>query len=131
MNSKDLIVEAERMEQNARKLRDAADVLGNIAPATTLSRNVVPNNSRTRAEHLAEFIAKHGGAATRQEIVRESGIKPGTIASLLGSKKRFRKDAHGKWHIKNPNEVAHARENGHADVGHQSVSQETPQAAHA
>lgn len=130
MNSKDLIQEAERMEQNARKLRDAADVLGSINRLTSAAQSM-PNNSRTRAEHLAEFIAKHGGAATRQEIVRESGIKPGTIASLLGSKKRFRKDAHGKWHIKNPNEVAHARENGHADVGHQSVSQETPQAAHA
>lgn len=122
------------MEQNARKLRDAADVLGNTTPAATLSRNAVPNNSRTRAEYLADFICRNGGAASRQEIVRESGLKPGTIASLLGSKKRFRKDAHGKWHIKNPNEVAHARTNGnseHVEVGHQLASQDAPQTAHA
>ncbi len=96
MNSrKELLALAVRLESDARKLRDAAEVLGHGSKI-----EAEPYNG-TRAEQLAAFIARHNGSgASRTEILQESGIPTGTVASLLGSGKRFKKDANGNWHVR-------------------------------
>ncbi len=89
--------QAQWHEEVASKMRETAEVVKRgigVADAN--------GESKTMADRLAEFLEKRGGAATRQEIVKRSGIKSGTIASLLGSKKRFHKDDLGKWHIGAP-----------------------------
>lgn len=96
MSTKDMIRAATRMEEDARKLREAADILDH-------SVRFEPQETHgTRADQLVAFIEKRGGKATRTEIVRESGVPTGTVASLLGSKKKFVKDAKDFWHVKAP-----------------------------
>ncbi len=98
---KQLLATAIRLESDAKKLREAADILSHgskIEPE--------PYNG-TRAEQLAAFIAKHNGSgASRTEILAESGIPTGTVASLLGSGKRFHKDANGHWHVRKSSKSA-------------------------
>lgn len=91
MSTKEILKTADKFEADARKLREAAEIL-----AHSTSGEIKPY-SGTRAEQLAAFIQEHGGAATRTEIVEESGIPPGTVASLLGTGKRFAKDHRGYW----------------------------------
>ncbi len=91
----DLDSQASHFEEAAKKLREAAAVLrGGV------SEYDGNGHLKTRAETLAEFISRKGGSATRQEIIREAGIPAGTVASLLGTKKRFHKDEMNKWHVK-------------------------------
>lgn len=104
MMSKELIREAEMLESQAKTLRAAASVISNHPHLNTAS------NTQTRAEQLKQFINDHGGAATRQEIIAGAGIPAGTVASLLGSKKKFRKDQRGFWNIKGPEKNAVAAE---------------------
>lgn len=103
MNTKEMVKTAERLEEDAKKLREAADILEHNIRFEPSAYN------GTRAEQLESFIREHGGAVTRTEIVKNSGIPHGTIASLLGSNKRFFKDAKDNWHIK----PAAAMTNGH------------------
>lgn len=94
MSTKEMVKTAEKLELDAKKLREAADIMQHnirFEPSTF---------DGTRAEQLAAFIEKHGGKATRTEIVEESGIPPGTVASLLGTGKKFEKDKSGFWHSK-------------------------------
>ena len=94
MSTKDMIRTATRMEEDAKKLREAADILEH-------SVRFEPQETHgTRAEQLAQFIDKCGGKATRTEIVQQSGVPAGTIASLLGSKKKFVKDNRDFWHVR-------------------------------
>ncbi len=92
--TKKLLDQAAKLERDAEKLRAAVAVMNSV------HHEPIPFNG-TRAEQLATFIAEKGGGATRTEIVRESGIPPGTVASLLGTKKKFEKDQNDIWHIKN------------------------------
>ena len=93
MNSKELLKAAVKLESDAKKLRDAAAVIGP-------NLNEPIPYSGTRAQQLEDFIAKKGGGASRLEILEESGIPAGTVASLLGSHKKFVKDKGGVWHSK-------------------------------
>ncbi len=100
MSTKDMIRAATRMEEDAKKLREAADILDHAVRFEPVETH------GTRAEQLAAFIEQRGGKATRTEIVRDSGVPPGTIASLLGSTKKFVKDKSDFWHVKpKPQEV--------------------------
>ncbi len=92
--TKKLLDAAAALERDAEKLRGAAAVLNHV------HHEPIPYEG-TRAEQLAKFIIERGGKASRPEIVRESGIPPGTVASLLGTKKKFEKDDNDLWHIKN------------------------------
>ncbi len=94
MITKDMIRAAAKLEDDAKKLREAAAIMEHtpLVEAT--------DQAGTKAEQLAAFIAAQGGGATRTQIVHGSGIKPGTIASLLGTKKKFQKDGRGYWHVK-------------------------------
>ncbi len=94
MHAKELSNTAAKLESDAKKLREAAEIMNRQNKS-----DPVPY-SGTRAEQLAKFLEGHGGGATRTEIVLESGIPPGTVASLLGSKKKFAKDSKGFWHPK-------------------------------
>ncbi len=94
MSTKDMIRAAEHLEADAKKLREAADIIEHSVRFEPSAQN------GTRAEQLASFIESRGGQATRTEIISESGIPAGTIASLLGSKKKFTKDARDFWHVK-------------------------------
>ncbi len=93
-STKEMLSAAEKLEIDARKIREAIDIV---------EHTVRPDQSSfegTRAEQLEAFIAKNGGHATRPQIIAKSGIPPGTVASLLGSKKKFSKDTRGFWHVK-------------------------------
>lgn len=94
MEIKELERAAKKFEEDAKKLREAAQILSRAGAPETADYN------GTRADQLAKFIEKHGGAAERKLIIAESGIPAGTVASLLGSKKKFEKDRRGFWHPK-------------------------------
>ncbi len=94
-----LIEEAQELDRDAQALAEAAKQL-RVAAGILGCEDPKPFDG-TRAEQLAQFIQRRGGSATRTEIVRDSGIPAGTVASLLGSKKKFEKDSTEKWHIKN------------------------------
>ncbi len=94
MNTKELTQAANKLEHDAVTLREAADILDHAG------KEEAPPYQGTRAEQLAAFLASRGNRATRTEIITSSGIPPGTIASLLGTKKKFQKDNHGYWHPK-------------------------------
>ena len=106
ITTKDLINAAARREVEARKLREAAEILGYTNSTSQVVKHekqasrAKPFNG-TRAEQLKDYLhGKHGGGATRQEILAESGIPAGTVASLLGFSKKFIKDRHDHWHIR-------------------------------
>ncbi len=99
--AKVLLEAAAKLEEDAAKLKGAAAVL-------TYGEPEPEPYDGTRAEQLADYIEKHGGAVPRLEIVKKSGIPPGTIASLLGHKKKFCQDDHGYWHVKPPPEQKQA-----------------------
>ncbi len=95
MKTTELVKTAEKLEQDAKKLREAAEILSHTTPVVEKQEY-----SGTRAEQLTAFLASCGGGATRPQIVDKSGIPAGTIASLLGSGKKFDKDKRGFWHPK-------------------------------
>ncbi len=94
MSTKEMLAAAEKLEVDAKKIREAVDIVEH-----TVRFDPCPFEG-TRAEQLAAFIEKNNGHATRQEIIAGSGIPAGTVASLLGSKKKFTKDQRGFWHVK-------------------------------
>lgn len=114
ISTNDMVKTAEKLEEDARKLREAADILEhNISFEPSVYNG-------TRAEQLEEFIAKRGGKVTRTEIVKHSGIPHGTIASLLGTGKRFVRDSNDNWHVKKQQPSNHqVMPNGHQNIDQQ------------
>ena len=67
-----LVEAAEKIEREAKILREASEIL---RKAFGVVENPVKPFGGTGAEQLSEYLGKHGGAATRTDIVRESGIQ--------------------------------------------------------
>ncbi len=104
ITAKDLIGTAAKFEADAQKLREAAAILDysngtGHGPGKQQTPQAKPFDG-TRAEQLKDYLKRRGGAATRQEILGESGIPAGTVASLLGFSKKFIKDRHERWHVR-------------------------------
>ena len=72
-----------------------------IAQKTHVSSNQKPlfgkAGEKSRKEQLADYLEANG-PKTRMEIVKQTGIPPGTVSFCLKDK-RFAKNGDGKWDL--------------------------------
>jgi hypothetical protein len=70
--------------------------ISDVAPENIRRRKRSKSKLTPSAEKLLKFFEEHG-RHTRGEIISKSGMKSGTIASLLVNKELFDQDAEKKW----------------------------------
>ena len=109
--SSQLIEHAERLEEAAHKLREAAKVLANVpssngtAASTKRPSASAPPVQPSRLDQLRAFLEQKG-PMFRREIIAGIGIPKGTVAMLLNKKDAFAKDKDGRWRsVNKPPEV--------------------------
>jgi hypothetical protein len=92
--AKELYAQAAILEGHAKVLREAASFMERAIRISWGNGAA----HRTQTERLMEFLnTRHG--ATRRQMREESGLPEGTIASLLGARKRFAVDKKTMlWH---------------------------------
>jgi hypothetical protein len=93
---------AQRLFVAARSLKEAADMLdGGNETETITQREFTIVQEKSNLEKVKELIAAKG-PLSRQELIRESGLKSGSVSfSLFTGKKRkeIEQDAEGKWQL--------------------------------
>ncbi|MHB9155683.1 MAG: hypothetical protein ACYC5N_08340 [Endomicrobiales bacterium] len=101
--SKEMRQIAQRLFVASKSLKEAADMIdgGNEPEPTTQGEFPVIVQEKTNLDKVKEKIAEKG-PLSRQELIRETGLKPGSISFSLhmGKKnKEIEQDAEGKWQL--------------------------------
>ena len=109
----DIVGAIEIIDGRIARLRELRNQLAEefgIAQKTQASSNQKPlfgkAGEKTRKEELADYLEENG-PKTRMEIVKQTGIPPGTVSFCLKDK-RFAKNGDGKWHLAKNTEESRA-----------------------
>lgn len=94
---------ATELMKAARKLNEAADILEgmslpNSEPIQSSRNGNRKRGKKTRKQQLKEFLLEHG-PATWSDLLKQTGIPRGTLATLVGDKEIFDQNE-GKWIVK-------------------------------
>ena len=101
--ARQLIAEADRYEAAAKKLRDAASILSgengvngqHVATNGHIDRKPKKNS---RLAQVRQFLLEHG-PSPRRDILAETGIPVGSVATVL-TEKNFNRDGEGLWSVR-------------------------------